>query len=275
LSVYDLQNAGTRQWCIAVLEGIAHSEFPLIFHCFSGKDRTGVIAAILQKIWKVSDDLIMQDYNNSDGELSSEMFSIFLSNLPDFIETGVNSSLINLLTDACSAVPQSIRVRGGYLPRLLNVRVSEFSAKDSSPTCWHYNVDDVGRLNRVRGCIFPHGNDVSKRKNWCYVSAFGQGRDHLCDSKQYIWVPIIPQELGGVNSPLNEILMSKEALRHYRLHFEQCIREQRSINIDITFDYGADATNMLMGLQKPAIILLKLSESVITDDVDIDVIYNL
>jgi hypothetical protein len=71
LNVCDLHDEGTKRWCHRVLEGIAHSSFPLLFHCFSGKDRTGVIAAILQKIWNVPDELITQDYNHSDGELFS------------------------------------------------------------------------------------------------------------------------------------------------------------------------------------------------------------
>lgn len=35
---------------------------PLIFHCFAGKDRTGVGAALFLKLLSVSDDQIMMNY---------------------------------------------------------------------------------------------------------------------------------------------------------------------------------------------------------------------
>src|SRR5437868_14289436 len=39
----------------------------ILFHCFAGKDRTGVIAALLLAVAGVDRDLIIQDYVLSEG----------------------------------------------------------------------------------------------------------------------------------------------------------------------------------------------------------------
>lgn len=128
----------------------------------------------------------------------------------------------------------------------------------------------------------PHGHEISKRKQWQRISAYGHVRDHLCKVNQYLWVPVIPQELGGINSPLNEVLMSRAALRLYRPHFETLLRLGNNklpavtMFIDVTLEYGPAEANMAMGLQKPATILLKLTETESADEEgdDMKIIYN-
>lgn len=272
LNVYNLQDEGTRRWCSAVLECFTHSPFPLVFHCFSGKDRTGVIAAILQKIMNVSDCLILQDYNNSDGDLSPDLFANFLNDLSEFIQS-MKTSIIDTITQTCLQVPQTSRVRGGYLPRLLHIQLS----MSFSPQPWELEVDDMGRLKSVTATICPTQEDhqINKRRRWQRVSAFGKISDKLCEADEYQWVPVIPQRFGGINSQLNEVLMSNHALRQYRLHFEKCLNLQNPINVNVTFDYGNNNTNMVVGLQKPVVILIKLSEQEAGDDDNIiDIIYN-
>jgi protein tyrosine/serine phosphatase len=41
---------------------IEHPTDPLLFHCSAGKDRTGVLAALLMRLAGVGDDLIAEDY---------------------------------------------------------------------------------------------------------------------------------------------------------------------------------------------------------------------
>ena len=141
-------------------------------------------------------------------------------------------------------------------------------------------MDEIGRLCRVTGLLHPPslGFEVSKRRHWQRVCAFGLIRDSLCDQQgnsQYQYVPVIPQELGGVNSPLNEVLMSTAALRQYRPHFEDCLRKQTAMIIDVKLDYGPDDKNMAIGLQKPISIPLKLSDDG-QDELDdsIEIIYH-
>ncbi|MCW8997222.1 MAG: tyrosine-protein phosphatase, partial [Kangiellaceae bacterium] len=42
-------------------------KLPILIHCTSGKDRTGVIAAVVLKALGISDNLIIQEYMLSDG----------------------------------------------------------------------------------------------------------------------------------------------------------------------------------------------------------------
>ncbi|HVV31526.1 MAG TPA: tyrosine-protein phosphatase [Mycobacteriales bacterium] len=47
----------------AVVETVADSErLPLLFHCLAGKDRTGVVAALLLSLLGVPDDVVATDY---------------------------------------------------------------------------------------------------------------------------------------------------------------------------------------------------------------------
>jgi len=46
----------------AIISAIADSESATIFHCYAGKDRTGIIAALLLSVAGVSDSVIAEDY---------------------------------------------------------------------------------------------------------------------------------------------------------------------------------------------------------------------
>jgi protein-tyrosine phosphatase len=45
-----------------VIRTIAESETPAVFHCAAGKDRTGVISAIMLSLLDVPDDVVVTDY---------------------------------------------------------------------------------------------------------------------------------------------------------------------------------------------------------------------
>lgn len=45
-----------------ILSLMEQEEGAVLFHCSSGKDRTGVLAALIQKLLGVKEDMIMQDY---------------------------------------------------------------------------------------------------------------------------------------------------------------------------------------------------------------------
>ncbi|MGE6696663.1 tyrosine-protein phosphatase [Hyphomonas sp. NPDC076900] len=46
----------------SVLRCLAEGEFPLLFHCAAGKDRTGVLAAIILSLLGVPEPLVIEDY---------------------------------------------------------------------------------------------------------------------------------------------------------------------------------------------------------------------
>ncbi|NQY91925.1 MAG: tyrosine-protein phosphatase [Deltaproteobacteria bacterium] len=53
-----------------VFESVAADRVPLVFHCTGGKDRTGVVAALLLRTLGVSDAVIEQDYSASERYLA-------------------------------------------------------------------------------------------------------------------------------------------------------------------------------------------------------------
>ena len=54
-----------------ILETVATKQAPILIHCAVGKDRTGIISALLLAIAGVSVETIAQDYNLSDVHLAS------------------------------------------------------------------------------------------------------------------------------------------------------------------------------------------------------------
>jgi protein-tyrosine phosphatase len=54
-----------------VIEATTDEDGPLVFHCTGGKDRTGVVAAVLLRALGVSDETIVEDYALSEVYLRS------------------------------------------------------------------------------------------------------------------------------------------------------------------------------------------------------------
>ena len=55
-----------------VLEAIAGAEGCVLFHCFAGKDRTGLVAAMLLSVAGVAPDDIAADYGQTDLQLAPQ-----------------------------------------------------------------------------------------------------------------------------------------------------------------------------------------------------------
>jgi protein-tyrosine phosphatase len=54
-----------------IFNAIAEAEGPLLFHCFAGKDRTGLVAAIMLSLAGVEPDAIGADYAETDAHLAT------------------------------------------------------------------------------------------------------------------------------------------------------------------------------------------------------------
>jgi protein-tyrosine phosphatase len=73
-----------------VITTVAHAASPLVYHCAAGKDRTGVISAILLALLGVRDEIIVADYAATqdnieaiiDRLMASEGYQTMLSALP-------------------------------------------------------------------------------------------------------------------------------------------------------------------------------------------------
>ncbi len=68
-----------------IIQFVAAQEcsLPVLFHCTSGKDRTGVVVAAMPKILNIPDDLIIEEYLLSDGEVNKAWIQQSLAGISD------------------------------------------------------------------------------------------------------------------------------------------------------------------------------------------------
>ena len=71
---YNTTDLVVRRWLNEVLSCLTEqvSRFPVLFHCTSGKDRTGVVVAVLLTAIGVERELIVQEYLWSEGQVKRE-----------------------------------------------------------------------------------------------------------------------------------------------------------------------------------------------------------
>jgi protein tyrosine/serine phosphatase len=88
--LYYMMMRYAREPIASVIEQIAASEDPLVFHCAAGKDRTGVISALLLSLLGVSEADVVEDYVSTSRNLdqivarlrASESYSSIFTELP-------------------------------------------------------------------------------------------------------------------------------------------------------------------------------------------------
>lgn len=83
--VYTLSHRNTRAWLNRALGLLAADEvaMPCYIHCTAGKDRTGVVIAMLLKLCGVPDALIVQEYRLSEGEIQPARLAAELAVIDD------------------------------------------------------------------------------------------------------------------------------------------------------------------------------------------------
>ena len=74
LEVYETGTKGVRRWLNEVMVVLASSELrlPVLVHCASGKDRTGVVIAALLGIIDIPTEVIVEEYLVSEGEINEQ-----------------------------------------------------------------------------------------------------------------------------------------------------------------------------------------------------------
>jgi len=70
--------------CLATVL-VEHDAYPAVFHCSAGKDRTGILAAIVLGLLGVPDDVIVADYTLSAAAME-RMIAYFRAEKPDRAE---------------------------------------------------------------------------------------------------------------------------------------------------------------------------------------------
>ena len=70
---YETVNREVRQWLQKVIRVFEDRDlaYPVLVHCTSGKDRTGVVIGALLKIVQIPDAIIVEEYLLSDGAVKA------------------------------------------------------------------------------------------------------------------------------------------------------------------------------------------------------------
>lgn len=103
LELYEqlaLSSSARRGYQRFIQELLIPEQQPVLFHCFAGKDRTGIGAALILKILGVADDVIMADYlatNQQRQRANQEILTALKDKLP---EPQLRAIQVALLVDA-------------------------------------------------------------------------------------------------------------------------------------------------------------------------------
>jgi protein-tyrosine phosphatase len=71
----------------AIFNAIAAADGPVLFHCFAGKDRTGLVAAMLLSLAGVDPEAIGADYAETDNQLATRYAEWLAKAAPERLET--------------------------------------------------------------------------------------------------------------------------------------------------------------------------------------------
>jgi protein-tyrosine phosphatase len=70
----------------AIFNAIAEADGPVLFHCFAGKDRTGLVAAMLLSLAGVDEEAIGADYAETDAQLATRYAEWLAKAKPERLE---------------------------------------------------------------------------------------------------------------------------------------------------------------------------------------------
>lgn len=77
---YDTTNKEVRKWLNAILKTFEDESlsYPILIHCLSGKDRTGIVVAALLLLLGIDTQTIKEEYLLSEGEVKKEWIELAL-----------------------------------------------------------------------------------------------------------------------------------------------------------------------------------------------------
>jgi protein-tyrosine phosphatase len=83
---YDTTDRHVRRWLNAVAAAVVEvPEVPVLVHCASGKDRTGVAVALLLLVIGVPREVIVEEYMLSDGDIERAWIQRALDGVDDVV----------------------------------------------------------------------------------------------------------------------------------------------------------------------------------------------
>jgi protein-tyrosine phosphatase len=82
---YNTSDKEVRKWLNHIIQVFENEqlEYPVLIHCLSGKDRTGIVIAAILKVLGIQEEIIIQEYLLSEGELHLDLFKIALAGFND------------------------------------------------------------------------------------------------------------------------------------------------------------------------------------------------
>jgi len=81
---YHTTDPLVRHWLNKVFAYIAKVErFPILLHCSSGKDRTGIVVAALLHCLEIDRELVVQEYLLSEGDVARSWIETALNGIDD------------------------------------------------------------------------------------------------------------------------------------------------------------------------------------------------
>ena len=97
---YNTNKGKVRKWANKVIAKLIEpaTSLPILIHCTSGKDRTGVITAIILKAFKISDEIIIKEYLMSEGVADASHIKQALLGIGD-VEVYLKGNYIHLLNE--------------------------------------------------------------------------------------------------------------------------------------------------------------------------------
>jgi protein-tyrosine phosphatase len=95
---YHTREAKVRQWLNRVLSSLVYeSQLPVLIHCTAGKDRTGVVVALILQTIGIPRSIIIDEYLLSDGVASADSIVTALDGIGDASHYIHDSEVINHL----------------------------------------------------------------------------------------------------------------------------------------------------------------------------------
>jgi protein-tyrosine phosphatase len=107
-----------RERFAQALAAVADAPGPVVVHCMGGKDRTGLVAALMLRVAGVSLDAIGEDYSLSGPNLSVTL-DAWLESAADELERGRRQKLSTTPATAMARVIATIEGRYGSVPGYL------------------------------------------------------------------------------------------------------------------------------------------------------------
>lgn len=80
---YETSQKEVKVWLNQIIKTFENPnvKFPILIHCLSGKDRTGIVIAVVLLILGIERDIIKEEYLLSEGEVKEEWIELSLNGI--------------------------------------------------------------------------------------------------------------------------------------------------------------------------------------------------